>query len=112
MTEEDKIEDTTSKEPKKMAEEEKIEDTISKEPEKITEDENIEDTICNPCLNVICSLLPKEPEESKKPPKITKQPDPILVPREEIEKFLHERCVSECLIRTLLKVGFTDEFVR
>ncbi|KZC11813.1 hypothetical protein WN55_03651 [Dufourea novaeangliae] len=35
-----------------------------------------------------------------------------LRPREEIVKFLRDRSISESLIVTLLKVGFTDEFSR
>lgn len=62
----------------------------------------------------IKDTMPEKREKKSKKicNKMKKESSVTLVPREEMEKFLRERSLSESLIRTLLKVGFTDEFAR
>ncbi|XP_076624603.1 uncharacterized protein LOC143343514 [Colletes latitarsis] len=57
------------------------------------------------------SKIPRKPEKSYNK-EIQNQPNVPSTPKEKIAKFLREKSLSQSLIATLLKVGFTDEFLR
>ncbi|XP_017760541.1 PREDICTED: uncharacterized protein LOC108551052 [Eufriesea mexicana] len=51
-------------------------------------------------------------EEPENAAEKTDKSEEISNPREEIEKFLREKSMSQSFINTFLKIGFTDEFHR